>query len=144
MQSQEFLDLLLPGDARRGAPCFSIVATQEFIQEKSGLLARLEQLLALWQQERNSNMLCPIDQSSVDDIVMYIKREDGEFYQTLREEVLSHYLMSPDVLKSIGEAVEPLYPRGQILPAFPFESLELVYERGPCWRSIHSTDRGEG
>ena len=140
MQSLEFLDLLLPGDELRGVPNFSAVVDSLFIDTQKVLWTRLDELLGLWRVQEAQGRISNINHRHIPSLIAFIKRADGDFYETLREEVLNHYLTRPIVLRGLGESLEPLFPRGQVLPTFPFDALETVYERGALWRAITTED----
>ena len=131
MRLQQYLNSLLPGDEDFEIPAFNTIAWEELCNKHPKLIQRVEQVVTEYELLQG--------QREVDDqglgLVNYWKGEDLPLYETFRDLVIGIYFSSPSVLRALGEESEPLFPRGQSLPAINFDLLEDVFNRGKQWRS---------
>lgn len=131
MSLNDFIDELIPGDPDRGAPPFSLAVGARLQQHYSALCADMTQALAAPEISAAATL---------DVRVAALLARDAVGFAVFRDTVLGLYFSTPIVLAALGESSEPLFPRGQSLPAIDFDLLNPVYERGRCWRATQERE----
>lgn len=126
MNLMAWIDHLLPGDAALDVPCFSSAVGEMLVSEYPELSQRLELFISKQEVSFHENPFLMTEKLNEKDPVTF-----GQF----RDVILGLYFSSKKVLHALNEIEEPLFPRGQSLPANDYDLLMPVYERGRIWRN---------
>ncbi len=125
MNIENFVNSLLPGDTERHISCFSELCGGLLNRRYSDLVIDLENALQAFSAQRTDQERA---ESEADAFTVYLKTKAPMLYEQFIETILGLYLSQPEVISGLDECAEPLFPRGQSLPAINFDLLEPVVE----------------
>jgi len=123
------LDLMFPGDAARGMPCFS-----DLCRDVTGFLDPST-------SSRLSAMVDDLEISETKDIntlLRDLRQEESELMTGFIESALAAYFSAPSVIEAANGTPATLFPNARVLPDSDYTLLEPVYQRN----SLGGSDEG--
>lgn len=126
---------LLPACADSGFPAADPIALSALAQRQNSsqtihlLLETLETIAMA-----RGCAYAELDPAARQTLVMELRRKHLRIFSEFFTLAIQSYCLDPKVQQALSESPRPPFPDGFTVPDGDLERLEVVYERGPCYR----------